>query len=64
MQGLIAAGVDTGALHRGGARSPLQYLRSLVAPDGHVQYSKGLSQTPVWVTGEALMALAGKPLPA
>ena len=26
-------------------------------------YSRGLTQTPVWVTGEALMALEGNPLP-
>jgi energy-coupling factor transport system substrate-specific component len=63
VQGLIAAGVNPGSLHRGGAPSPLHYLRSLIAPDGHVRYSRGSSQTPVWVTGEALMALAGKPLP-
>ena len=63
VQGLLAAGVNTSALHRGGARSPLQYLQALVAPDGHIRYSKGSSQTPVWVTGEALMALDGRPLP-
>ena len=63
VQGLIAAGVNPGALHRGGAPSPLAYLRSLIAADGHVRYSRGSDQTPVWVTGEALMALEGKPLP-
>jgi energy-coupling factor transport system substrate-specific component len=63
VQGLIAAGVNPSSLHREGAPSPLHYLRSLVAPDGHVRYSRSSSQTPVWVTGEALMALAGKPLP-
>jgi hypothetical protein len=41
----------------------LDYLRSLIAADGHVQYAAGNDQTPVWVTGEALMALAGKALP-
>jgi energy-coupling factor transport system substrate-specific component len=55
VQGLIAAGADAGA--------PLRYLSSLVAPDGHVRYSRAIDQTPVWVTGEALMALAHKPLP-
>jgi energy-coupling factor transport system substrate-specific component len=63
IQGLIAAGANPGSLHRGGSASPLQYLRSLIAPDGHVRYSAGSGQTPVWVTGEALMALAGQPLP-
>jgi hypothetical protein len=63
IQGLLGAGVDPDSLHRGGARSPLQYLRSLIAPDGHVRYSRSSDQTPVWVTAEALMALARRPLP-
>jgi energy-coupling factor transport system substrate-specific component len=62
-QGLIAAGVNPSGLHRDGAASPLQYLDSLIAPDGHVRYSRGSDLTPVWVTGEAMMALAGKALP-
>ncbi|HEY2320924.1 MAG TPA: prenyltransferase/squalene oxidase repeat-containing protein, partial [Solirubrobacteraceae bacterium] len=63
IQGLDAAGVSPAGLHRGGAISPLAYLDSLVAPSGAVRYARGVSQTPVWVTGEALMAMAGKPLP-
>ena len=63
VQGLIAAGVDPNTLHRHGAPSPLAYLRSLIAGDGHVEYSRGTSETPTWVTGEALMALEGKALP-
>ena len=63
VQGLLAAGVAPGSLHRTGAASPVRYLDALVAPDGHVRYSAALDQTPVWVTGEAAMALAGKPLP-
>ena len=63
IQGLIAAGVDPSGLHRRGAPSPLDYLRSLIAPDGHVSYSQGSNQTPVWTTAEAIAALAGKPLP-
>ncbi len=43
--------------------SPDAYLLSLLAPDGSIRYARGQSQTPVWVTGEALMALAGRPLP-
>ncbi len=58
VQGLLAAGVSSGSLGR-----PLGYLRSLTAPDGHVRYSAGSDQTPVWVTAQAAMALAGKPLP-
>jgi energy-coupling factor transport system substrate-specific component len=63
VQGLLAAGIAPPSLHRGGAPSPLDYLRSLVAADGHIRYSRGSDQTPVWVTGEALMALDRKPLP-
>ena len=60
VQGLIAAGAGLGGLPHG---SPLDYLRSLIAADGHVQYSHSSDQTPVWVTGQALMALEQKPLP-
>ncbi len=62
IQGLDAAGVDPNGLRRG-ARSPVAYLRSLIGPGGRVAYARGNPQTPVWVTGEALMALQGKPLP-
>jgi Prenyltransferase and squalene oxidase repeat len=62
VQGLLAAGVDPSSLRRRGA-SPLDYLRSLIAADGHVRYSRGADQTPVWVTAEALMALDGRALP-
>jgi hypothetical protein len=62
VQGLDAAGIDPATVRRGG-RSPLAYLRSLIGPSGAVKYSRGETETPVWVTGEALMALSGKPLP-
>jgi energy-coupling factor transport system substrate-specific component len=63
IQGLQAAGVSPESLHRHGARSPVAYLRSLIGPGGRVAYARGNPQTPVWVTGEVLMALEGKPLP-
>jgi energy-coupling factor transport system substrate-specific component len=63
VQGLIAAGVNPTGLHRAGAPSPLRYMSSLIAPDGHVRYSRSSDQTPVWVTAQAVMALAGKSLP-
>ena len=63
IQGLEAAGVDPDGVRRHGARSPIAYLRSLIGPGGRVAYARGNPQTPVWVTGEALMALEGKPLP-
>jgi energy-coupling factor transport system substrate-specific component len=62
VQGLVAAGRNVEALRRAG-RSPLGYLRSLVAPDGSVRYSRTSAQTPVWVTAQALIALARKPFP-
>jgi energy-coupling factor transport system substrate-specific component len=58
IQGLLASGTPISTLAR-----PLGYLRSLIAPDGHVRYSHGSDQTPVWVTAEALMGLQGRPLP-
>ncbi len=63
VQGLLAAGVDPGSLHRRGVRSPLDYLRSLIAADGHVRYARNADQTPVWVSAQALMALERRPLP-
>jgi hypothetical protein len=63
IQGLDAAGVSPDGLHRRGARSPVVYLQSLIGPSGAVAYARANPQTPVWVTGEALMALEGKPLP-
>ncbi len=63
VQGLEASGASPDSLHRGGAPSPLAYLSSLTAPNGLVRYARGQTQTPVWVTGEALMAMTGRPLP-
>jgi energy-coupling factor transport system substrate-specific component len=58
VQGLIAAGGSTGAVARG-----QRYLRGLIASDGHVAYARGDSETPVWVTAQAALALFGRPLP-
>jgi hypothetical protein len=58
IQGLIASGASLSSLSR-----PLGYLRSLIGTNGAIDYSKGISETPIWVTAEAMMALAGKPLP-
>lgn len=59
IQGLVAVGRDPDRLRR----SPLAYLRSLQAGDGSVRYSRRSAQTPVWVTAQALTALARKPFP-
>jgi energy-coupling factor transport system substrate-specific component len=63
IQALTAAGRDVAAVKRQGSRSPLAYLESLLAPDGSVRYSRTGAQTPVWVTAQALTALARKPFP-
>jgi energy-coupling factor transport system substrate-specific component len=63
IEGLVAAGVRPGGLHRGGARSPVAYLDSLVQPDGAVRYARTTVQSPVWVTGSALLGLRERPLP-
>ena len=54
VQAQIAAGVSP----RGGA-----YLEHLTTAAGAVDYAAGQSQTPVWVTAQALAALAGRALP-
>jgi energy-coupling factor transport system substrate-specific component len=63
IQGLDAVGVSPAGFHRDGAVSPVAYLDALTATNGAVRYASGLTQSPVWVTGEALMAMEGKPLP-
>jgi energy-coupling factor transport system substrate-specific component len=63
VQGLAAAGADPRGISRQGSRSPLGYLESLVSADGSVRYSRTGAQTPVWVTAQALTALAVRPLP-
>lgn len=50
-------------MRRRGSRSPVAYLESLVTASGAVRYSRTSAQTPVWVTAQALTALAGKPFP-
>ncbi|HEY3959333.1 MAG TPA: prenyltransferase/squalene oxidase repeat-containing protein [Solirubrobacteraceae bacterium] len=63
VQGLIAAGRNPASVRRRGSRSPVGYLEGLLAPDGSIRYSHTSSQTPVWVTAEALISLAGKTFP-
>ena len=55
VQAFVAAG---GPLERA-----LDYLRARIGAGGAVGYSAGVQQTPVWVTAEALAALAGRALP-
>jgi hypothetical protein len=60
VQGLIAAGTALSSLPHG---TPDRYLRALSSRRGAVAYARGVKLAPVWVTSEAVMALAGKPLP-
>jgi len=62
-QGLLASGRDPALVRRHGSRSPIGYLESLVGSDGSVRYSRTSAQTPVWVTGQALVALARRIFP-
>lgn len=61
-QGLDAVGVSAESMRRG-SRSPIGYLEGLLQASGAVRYSRHSSQTPVWVTAEALPALAARPFP-
>lgn len=63
IQGLIAAGYRPADVRRRGSRSPIGYLQTLIAPGGSIRYSRTSAQTPVWVTSQALAALAGRVLP-
>jgi Squalene-hopene cyclase C-terminal domain/Prenyltransferase and squalene oxidase repeat len=57
-QGLIAAGTGSAAVSR--AQS---YLTHRQRRNGSIAYSSSSTQTPVWVTAQALMALEGRSLP-
>ncbi len=51
------------ALAAGAAPAGSAYLERLTTRSGAVDYSPGMAETPVWVTAQALAALAGRPLP-
>ncbi len=62
VQGILAVGADPSSFKRGG-KTPLGYIAANQAPDGHYRYSKQSDQTPVWVNGQVLVAVAGKFFP-
>ena len=62
IQGILAAGGDPSSFRRGGSSAP-DYLAAQQASDGHYRYSASSDQTPIWVTGEVLIAAAGDSLP-
>jgi energy-coupling factor transport system substrate-specific component len=61
-QGMIAVGADPARIASHG-HTALDYLAARQAADGHYRYSASSDQTPVWVTGEVLVAAAGNALP-
>jgi Prenyltransferase and squalene oxidase repeat len=58
VQGLLAVRAATAPISRA-----LAYLTRLQRRDGSIAYSSTSSQTPVWVTAQALAALRRQPLP-
>jgi energy-coupling factor transport system substrate-specific component len=60
-QGLLAAGISPTSVRSGG--TPLSYIASTQAGDGHYRYSATSDQTPVWVTGQALLAVNSRSFP-
>ncbi len=62
---MLAVGADPATIREGGD-SALDYLAARRADDGHYRYSATSDQTPVWVTGQVLTAVAGEafPIPA
>jgi energy-coupling factor transport system substrate-specific component len=57
IQGILAAGGDPGSVERNGS-TPFDYLAANQADNGHYRYSKSSDQTPVWVTGQVLVAVS------
>jgi energy-coupling factor transport system substrate-specific component len=55
VQGLRAVGAD--------ADAALAYLAARQTEDGHYRYSESSDQTPIWVTGQVLAAVAAGPYP-
>ncbi|HSR95077.1 MAG TPA: prenyltransferase/squalene oxidase repeat-containing protein, partial [Solirubrobacterales bacterium] len=62
VQGMLAVGTDPGSVRDSG-KSALDYLAARQDADGHYRYSSSSDQTPVWVTGQVLAAVAGESYP-
>jgi energy-coupling factor transport system substrate-specific component len=62
IQGLLAAGANPADFKRGG-KSAYDYIDEHQADDGHYRYSSKSDQTPIWVTGDVLVAAAKQHLP-
>ena len=57
--GMRAAGIPPGRMRTEDGITPLDYLRARMGPGGSVAYDGSSARTPVWVTAQALPALAG-----
>jgi Prenyltransferase and squalene oxidase repeat len=57
--GMRAAGIPLGRMRTEDGITPLDYLRARMSPQGAVAYDGASARTPVWVTAQALLALAG-----
>jgi energy-coupling factor transport system substrate-specific component len=62
VEGLLAAGANPAEFKRGG-KSAYEYLEGNQVGDGHYRYSGKSDQTPVWVTGQVMVATSQKHLP-
>ncbi len=62
VQGMLAVGKDPASVQDEG-KSALDYLAARQDEDGHYRYSSSSDQTPIWVTGQVLTAVAGDPFP-
>ncbi len=60
-QGLLAAGKDPVSFGTGG--NSLAYMREMQQPDGKFLQAPNTEVSPVWVTAEAMIPLAGRFLP-
>jgi hypothetical protein len=62
VQGMLAVGRDPASVQDAG-KSALDYLAARQDADGHYRYSSSSDQTPIWVTGQVLTAVAGDSFP-
>jgi prenyltransferase beta subunit len=62
VQGILAVSAKPDSIRTGG-NSPYDYLAARQASDGHYRYSSSSNQTPIWVTAQVLVAVAGKSFP-
>jgi energy-coupling factor transport system substrate-specific component len=63
IQAFVAAGVPLTSVTRHHSVDPIRFLLGLQQSNGSVRYSATSSQSPVWVTAQALTALALAPMP-